>query len=167
MPFQWTDLAGFRGPRLGCVFVPLALIAAFTLGCSDNATRFTSAVSGLQDTLSSTPAGSEASVIYPVTPGAVATLVFLPARTRVDYGHLRASGLAPELARKMAAELEYLGAGERPMLVVAQSGRLTFSTAFADYADVTDVVFGSCRGRCRVTLRAAGPGVRPRVVKVG
>jgi hypothetical protein len=149
------------------VFVPLALAALLTASCSDNASRFTKAVRGLHDTLASTPTGSEASVIYPVTPGARATLVFLPAGARVDYGHLRASGLAPELARQMSAELEYLGVGGRPMLVVAQSGRLKFSTAFADWADVTDVVFGNCSGRCRVTLRAAGPGVRPRVVKVG
>jgi hypothetical protein len=94
---------------------------------------FDSAVRGLHDTLASTPAGSEASVIYPVTPGAKATLVFLPARARVDYGHLRASGLAPELARRISAELEYAAAGERPMLVVAQSGRLNFTTAFTDW----------------------------------
>ena len=164
MNLEWMRSATARP---GCVFVPLALAAALTASCSDNATRFVSAVRGLHDTLASTPAGSEASVIYPVTPGAKATLVFLPARARVDYGHLRASGLAPELARQIAAELEYAAAGERPMLVVAQSGRLNFTTAFADWADVTDVVFGTCSGRCRVTLRAAGSGVRPRVVKVG
>ena len=168
MAFQLTSVPGSRrANRLGCVFVPLALAAWYALGCSENVSRFTAEVRDVEDTLSSTPQGSEASVIYRVPPGVSATLVFLPAATRAAYGELRASGLPAELARRIAGELEGVGKRQRPMLVVAQSERLTFSSAFADFADVTDVVFGNCSGRCRVTLRAAGPGVRPRVVKVG
>ncbi len=168
MALQSTSVPGSRlANRLGCVFVPLALAGLYALGCAENVARFTAEVRDVQDTLSSTPQGSEASVIYRVPIGVAATLVFLPAATRAAYGELRAAGLPAELARRIAAELEGLGKRERPMMIVAESGRLTFSSAFADFADVTDVVFGSCSGRCRVTLRAAGRGVRPRVVKVG
>ncbi len=159
------------GARQGCVFHPLALLLAVALSaplaCAGNVTRFTDSLAALHDELASAPRGSVATAVYPVTPGVNATLIFLPASTRADYGTLRASGLSAELSRRISAELEDVGGRDRAMLVVAQSGTLEFSTAFADFADVTDVVFGACRGRCRITVQAAGPGIRPRVVKVG
>lgn len=157
-----------RRAGAGCVFAPLlvaSLLAAH--GCADTATRFTASLRDLEDGLATLPPGSEASAIYPVTPGAEATLVFLPTAERGDAGSLRAGGVAGDLARRIAHELADLPPRTQPLLVVAQSGRLRFTSSFAEVADVTDVVSGRCRGRCRVTLRVAGPGVRPRVVRVG
>lgn len=156
-----------RRPATRFAGLTVTALLAVLAACASGASRMADAMAAAHDTLASAPAGSEATVIYPVSPGSRATLVFLPPGPNIDGAQLRAAGLAPELADRIVAELDYVGPRERAMMVVLQSGLLEFSTAFADSAEVTEVVLGDCAGRCRITLRAAGPGLRPRVVKVG
>ncbi|MEO8504787.1 MAG: hypothetical protein ABI609_12885 [Acidobacteriota bacterium] len=151
-----------RPCRLGVVAALLA-----SMGCASRSARLADHMAGVHDELASTPAGSQASVIYPVSPGGRATLIFLPAANRFDAAALRAAGLGSDLARRLARELAKMGRQRRPLLAVAEGSRLEFSSDFADSADVVDVVFGECTGRCRITLRSAGPGLLPRVLKVG